>query len=537
MSAQSQFQLSQIKELAPRIELAGAFELTYTFSRSAERQIRDYPGADYLSFSYNDSQLLFSVCDGVSGAFAGYVSAKFIGDQLINWSKHQKETFESVEILEKKLSEVLLSWTKDGTELVNSTPLLINGDETDRDFMERRRKKGSQAMFLLGILDVERDKAFFAGLGDIRIFIKYNNNEPDFIVGQTKDRWSTMEGQMGKLWVKSYKLSEINRFTVYTDGFEQFSKSPISVQAKSELNSVIHPKDDVTVFSVKPSREIKNRNQYQTPKYQIKDDYIVFDKVNGNEWIRVFVEDDILEVANSKIFLNEDFKSAGKGQLRYQVVGEKAQPSEIKLLKLDGELKPQETKQPVYVRERRKPAINKPVVSDPVKPAPPPVFTSPAQKKQNVGWWKYFGILGLAFALMSWIITAYFFLQIGKKREEIQSLSKQVATQQALLLEYKIAASITPVFTMTPAVTETSTPINILYECVTQEDGLQVFKTPDINSLPIYIMPIGRKFALLQTSEDQSMQEWLFISDLEIPFDGWLKTQDLDLSENCTAKQ
>jgi hypothetical protein len=545
MFTQSQFQLSQNRELAPRIELAGAYELIYTFSRSAKRQTRDYPGADYLSFAYNDSQLVFSVCDGVSGAFAGYIAAKFIGDRLINWSKNQEKIFESTTTLEKKLSEVLQIWTKDGTELVNSTPLLLNGDETDRDFMERRRKKGSQTMFLLGILDIKQNKAFFVGLGDIRMFIKYNNkSEPNFIVGQKKNVWSTLNGQIGNLWSRSFKLSDVNRFTIYTDGFEQFSNNPISVQTKNELSSIALPEDDVTVFSVQPNFEPMSLHQAQVPKFQIKDGYIIFDNVKDDEWIRVFVENDVLEVVDSKIFLNEDFKSAGKGKLRYQVVGEKVQPSAITLLKLlDDDSQQQEIKLPPYIKDRKRPVINKPVISDPRKPALPPIYapvaknTESKSQSQNIIWLRYFGVLGWVLALISWGITAYFFLQIGKQKEEIQELSQQVETQQALLNEYKTLPTATPAFTITPTFTETSIPVNILFECVTQEDGLHVFKVPDIASSPVYIMPAGHKFVVLQTSEDQSSQEWFFISDLEVSFDGWLKTQDLDLTENCIAKQ
>lgn len=538
MLFQSQFQLSQNKELAPRSELAGVYELIYAFSRSAERQSRDYPGADYLTFAYNESQLFFSICDGVSGAFAGYVAAKFIGDQLIKWCQHQKETFENVSTLEKQLNEALHIWTKDGTKLVDSTPLLLNGDNTDRDFMERRRKKGSQTMFLLGILDTERDQAFFAGLGDIRMVVKYNNkSEADFVVGQTKSRWSTLDGQINNLWTNSYKLSEINRFTVYTDGLEQFSSNPVSVQTKKELSNIIHPKDDVTFFSVKLNSKITKRDQSQTPKYRIIDNHIIFDKVSDNEWIRIFVENDVLEVVESKILLNEDFKNAGKGQLRYQVVGEETQPSEIKLLKIEKLQKPEE-KLPSYIEGRRKPVINQqPVISGPKKPVVPSISV-PKPQIQGIRWWGALGMLGWTIALIAWGITAYFFLQIGRQKEEIQGLSQQVETQQAILLEYKTITTIVPTFTITPAPTETITPVGVLFECVTQEDGLQVFKTPDITSLPIYIMPTGHKFVILQTSENEDIQEeWIPINDPEISFDGWLKSQDFDTSRICTPKQ
>lgn len=545
MLFQSQFQLSQNKELAPRRELAGAYELIYGFSRSAERQARDYPGADYLSFAYKGSQLFFCICDGVSGAFAGYVAAKFIGDQLIEWSQYKKSTFENVTTLEKQLSGVLQELTKNGTKLVNSTPLLLNGDETDRDFMERRRKKGSQTMFLLGILDIERDQALFSGLGDIRMFVTYNNkSDADFVVGQTKSRWSTLDGQINSLWTNSYKLSEINCFTAYTDGFEQFSKDPISVQTKKELSNIIRPKDDVTVFSIQPNSKIVNRDQSQTPKYQIVDNYIVFDSVSDDEWIRIFVENDVLEVVDEKIFLNEDFKNAGKGQLRYQVIGEKTQPSAIKLLKLDEVSQQQEIKLPPNIQGRIRPdIINKPVVSDPRKPVVTPT-PAPIAKKietrpqpQNIGLWRYFGVLGWLIALVSCGITAYFFLQIGKQKEEIQGLSQQVETQQAILLEYKTVPTVALTFTITPDFSETATPVNALSECVTQEDGLQVFKTPDIASQSVYIMPAGHKFVVLQTPEDKTIQGWILINDPEISFDGWLKSQDLDLSKVCILKQ
>ncbi len=544
MLFQSQFQLSQNKELAPRNELAGAYELIYAFSRSAERQARDYPGADYLSFAYNGNQLFFCICDGVSGAFAGYVAAKFIGDQLIEWSQDQKATFENVATLEKQLSDVLQVWTKDGTKLVNSTPLLLNGDATDRDFMERRRKKGSQTMFLFGILDTERDQAFFAGLGDIRMFVIYNNkSEADFVVGQTKSRWSTLDGQINSLWTNSYKLSEINRFTVYTDGFEQFSNSPSSVQTKKELNNIFRPKDDVTVFSVKPNSKFINRGQSQTPKYQIVDNYIVFDRVSDDEWIRIFVENDVLEVVDAKIFLNEDFKNAGKGQLRYQAVGEKTQPSAIKLLKLDEVSQQQKTKLPPNIQDRTRPVINKPVTSDPRMPVvsriPAPIAKKigPRPQSQNIGLRGCLGILGWLIALVSWGITAYFFLPIEKQKEEIQGLSQQVETQQAILLEHKTIPTVVITVTMTPAFIETTAPVKVLSECVTQEDELLVFKAPDMASLPIYIMPAGHKFIVLQTSEDETIQGWILINDPEISFDGWLKSQDLDLSEICIPKE
>lgn len=542
MYVQSQFQLPQNKELAPRIELAGAYELIYTFSRSAERQTRDYPGADYLSFSYDGSQLFFSICDGVSGGFAGYVAAKFIGDQLIKWCQHKKQTFENASALEEQLNEALQFWTKDGTDLVDSTPLLLNGDDTSRDFMERRRKKGSQTMFLLGVLDIEKNRAFFVGLGDIRMLVKYNNkSEPDFVAGETKNRWSTLDGQIGSLWSKSYKLSEINCFTMYTDGFEQFSSNPISIQTKSELRSIVLPKDDVTVFSIKPSRENRNRHQSQFPNYQIKDDYVIFDKVNSDEWIRVYVEDEVLEVANSKIFLNEDFKSAGRGQIKYQVVGETTQPSGTKLLKLEGQ--PEEVELPLNVVGRRRPVISQPVIPSLSKPThrsvsiTPTVRANPKSRLQNIRWGRFFGILGWAFALVSWIITAYFFLQIGEQKEIIHGLNQQVETQQAILLEYKILPTVAPTVAITPVFTETTIPINILFECATQEDGLQVFKTPDMASLPIYIMPADHAFVVLQTSESEITQGWILINDPEISFDGWLKSQDLDSAKICIPKQ
>ena len=546
MFVQSQFQLSQSIELVPRVELAGSYELIYAFSRSASRQSKNYPGADYLSFTYNGSQLFFSVCDGVSNAFAGYVAAKFIGNKLVEWGRDHKGLFVNTSTLEKELGEVLQKWTQDGTELVNSTLLLLNGDETDIDFMERKRKKGSQTMFLLGMLDVEQDKAFCVGLGDIRLSVKYKSkNDPEFVVGQTKHRWSTLDGRIGNLWSRTYTLSEIDSFAVYTDGFEQFVDNSVSIQGKNELNKIVLPNDDVTFFSIRPNQEIMNRPQSRVPNYQIKDNSIVFDSVNEEEWIRVFVNDEILEVADSKIPLSEDFKSARKGQIRYQVVGSKTQPSEVELLRLElPNLQQEKTKLPANIQKRERPIVSKSTPTYSPKPAlvqtpiqkTPVLTTQTTQKGQGKNWSAFVSTIRWLFAIIGWGVAVYFFLQIDKKTNEIQELNKQIDNQQSIISEFRKVPTINLTPTILPTITETPLPQKILMECRAPESGLSVYQAPDFTSLLLYSVPKDRKFSILQSTDNQEIEGWSFINDEVLSFNGWINNQAIDLTTDCIVK-
>ena len=559
MCPQSRFQLPQNYELDPRAEIAGAYELIYAFSRSSARQKNDYPGADYLSFYYKDNRFIFVVCDGVSGAFAGYVAAKFIGDQLINWA-NQISSLDNLTHLGDELTSLLKNWTIEGTELVNSVPLRPQGDDTDRDFMERRRKRGSQSMFLLGIFDMGQNFFSCFGLGDIRVSVNTTSKTTsELLKGSTQERWSTLEGNIGNLWSRSFAHSEISSISVYTDGFEQFIDVPSSPFSRQQLEKIQSPDDDVTVLSVRLNKDFLKYPKATLSDYSISGSNVIFGPVGKDQWIRVFVEDSAIDVFESKLALGNNY-NLGQGKVTYQVVGLNVQPSELGFVKLgQTDLTKEKHQWPTYINERKRPQVSTPPTAraEPRAPINVPTLvanssaialagsatntdktqTTEHVRKSVFTWGCLLGFSKWVLAILGWVFVVYFLLQTAQQRNTIKDLTYELEIYQ----QKAIKPTSVPVLTETPTsvpdeISPTpSTPLSIsLMECKSINDGMVVFLEPDVNTLPLFMIPKGHHFSIIQEMEDEDFEKWSYITDNVILINGWVKSRDISATATCT---
>jgi hypothetical protein len=263
VSITSHFQLDQRRDLRTKLELTGRYRLTYSFFRKRSRLEDEdstgirYPGDDYITYYYHDEKILFAVCDGVSGGFAGYIASSFLGNRLIDWLQKQDFTTEQAANLLEPLNQHLHAWVRDATNVVNATPFLIPPkDDADRKFKEKRRSKGAQTMFVAGLLDYQNNSADFFWMGNTRLLFDFKDGQKRIqnkIDNWDRYRWSTLEGPKGFPDGCRCKCSDLSRVIVYTDGLpEAIPEEEIKAWEDESFSNLqlTKPPDDVSVLVI-----------------------------------------------------------------------------------------------------------------------------------------------------------------------------------------------------------------------------------------------------------------------------------------------
>ncbi|MGN4423113.1 hypothetical protein ACTFQN_04515 [Bacillus cereus group sp. MYBK30-1] len=217
--------LSQEKETVLQEKKSEHFTYRYSYVRAKETQDLNESGQDFIAFQDTGTRFIFVLCDGVGMSFHGEIAAKFLGMKLLNLFETFQEKEQDISLL---LNEELEKWKEEGAEEVRAFQLPEETPWLLRDVLEEKRRKGSEAMFIAGKIELipnqDEVQVMIVTHGDsfVQLFqeqkgclnvMKFERN--------IEKRWSTHRGIIGsKLEVFSKTLSreKVNRIVIHSDG-------------------------------------------------------------------------------------------------------------------------------------------------------------------------------------------------------------------------------------------------------------------------------------------------------------------------------
>src|SRR5215210_3778356 len=122
MRPQNGLQVAQDRETPVQTGSMSAFSWRYAYARSADTRTAGDPGQDYLTFRYDDTTFAFALCDGVSQSFFGDLSARLLGDALLEWVWQDLPAGADSQKIQTDLSSKLKALTPHASNLVKNHP-------------------------------------------------------------------------------------------------------------------------------------------------------------------------------------------------------------------------------------------------------------------------------------------------------------------------------------------------------------------------------------------------------------------------------
>jgi len=206
------------------------FSFRFGFERSSDSISSDTDGQDYLAAIYDTNQISFALCDGVSQSFFGDIAAKILGDSLVDWfwNNRNLRTMD-LAVINSALSSFLDQLPFEARQQVQEFQLPEGLALMLPEVLEKKRALGSETTFVTGNIDFITGRIFLAWMGDSRLRLWKSNKElSDTLLDrdsfQTKERWSTHRGQIGKLHTIALKIDQIDRCILYSDGLAKLDK-------------------------------------------------------------------------------------------------------------------------------------------------------------------------------------------------------------------------------------------------------------------------------------------------------------------------
>lgn len=219
------------KSRTPITSLIGLnYSFRYGYERSADSIAANTEGQDYLAIQYDETRIAFVLCDGVSQSFFGDIAARILGDSLVDWFWNQEGITTYSELgFESKLVDFLNRLTVTARAQVQQFRLPDGLALMLPEVLEKKRTLGSEATFVAGVVDLVKQMAHFAWMGDSRLRVWDENLEvSSHLLGDgnflTKERWSSHRGCIGSLHTAIVSLSQINRCVLYSDGLAKLDK-------------------------------------------------------------------------------------------------------------------------------------------------------------------------------------------------------------------------------------------------------------------------------------------------------------------------
>lgn len=250
--------LAQGQEIPVARIQAKTYSLRYAYARSADSLKNADVGQDHLAFAYDESKIVFALSDGVSQSFYGDLAARFLGERLLTWmteTEFQQNGFESqLQVFFAGIQHEAIAQVADRPLPSNLSPMLVQ-------VLEKKRLGGSECTFVAGVVDFSINKIHLCWAGDSRLRIWNGEVEltselfsPEEF--QTKERWSSQKGVVGKLHTRVLGFQPSWRVAVYSDGFSVLDRLRSRMPSDKAINSLISEaqlepsSDDISFFEV-----------------------------------------------------------------------------------------------------------------------------------------------------------------------------------------------------------------------------------------------------------------------------------------------
>lgn len=252
----------------------GHLHCRWAYDRSNETRAENGVGQDYVAMAHGDTWVAFAVCDGVGKSYRGDVAARLLGDALVAWLAEIPVRIEPAADLRDRLHRDLDALAERHREAVAAEPLPESAGGMLREVLERKRRVGSQAVFVAGRIDAP-GRAFPQGrivlfwLGDARLRVWVADERPGAAeravplegAFEMADRWSVPGGVLGggpysvSRPLRDAKGVAVRRVLAYSDGMKALDEQGValpmlSIDALIEEGRLAVHNDDASMFEL-----------------------------------------------------------------------------------------------------------------------------------------------------------------------------------------------------------------------------------------------------------------------------------------------
>lgn len=205
-------------------------EVRHFYARSRESKRADLEGQDFLTFEAGDDCICFAVCDGVGQSFFGHWAARFLGEWLLDWLRHELPMLSEGDAAEK-LGRRLAELTSTARAQVRSLELPDDLSPLMLEALEGIRAYGSETMFAAGRVELDRNRGrgwvrlFWLGDTQLRVFDATGLPVELGAVWAPRERWSSEHGVKGVEGVHTWTgpSARVGRIQAYSDGLSAVS--------------------------------------------------------------------------------------------------------------------------------------------------------------------------------------------------------------------------------------------------------------------------------------------------------------------------
>lgn len=220
------------------------------YRRCSEFDEGDQPGQDYAVVRCGGGYVVGVVADGVSRSFYGNLAAEYVSDWLVDelWRRRadvpQSDSMESLlKEAEARFSEHIKEYQIPKTV----EPYLVQ-------ILERKRPKGSQAVFAAFVLNVAKAELALYQVGDIKALVHNSRPEPESVESAAEGRWSS--AGKSRLLLKKSEFKNVGGLVIKSDGASpewgrSLGEGALGLEQFGLMANARAPVDDISFIAVR----------------------------------------------------------------------------------------------------------------------------------------------------------------------------------------------------------------------------------------------------------------------------------------------
>jgi serine/threonine protein phosphatase PrpC len=202
--------------------------------------------------------LVAAIADGVGQSYRGDIAAMAVVQSLLDTLWHMKYTDQRA-VYDATVTTQLQSLAERVTQVIQDIDISYHATMF-RDALEKRRRLGSESMFIAIRADVEHDQLYVCWLGDCRLRLLLHTESEHVWPNDafdTMQRWSSVRLLVGDVHAAVIPLSHIKCILMYSDGLHLLDTRPLqdiinldTVREATRLSQTVPASDDVTCVCV-----------------------------------------------------------------------------------------------------------------------------------------------------------------------------------------------------------------------------------------------------------------------------------------------
>lgn len=228
------------------------------YARSMEAQSLNELNQDAFVVQLGDTKLVSAIADGVGQSYRGDIAAMAVVQSLLDTLWHTQYATQ-ISTYNATVTTQLRALAERVTHVIHDIDISYHASMF-RDALEKRRRLGSESMFIALRADLEHDQLYVCWLGDCRLrMLMHTESEYAWPSDafDTMQRWSSVRLLVGEMHAAIVPLSQVKCMLMYSDGLHMLDSRPIEdiadlavIRAAVQHSQTLPASDDITCVCI-----------------------------------------------------------------------------------------------------------------------------------------------------------------------------------------------------------------------------------------------------------------------------------------------